>query len=95
MAQWLTAPACPPLRDDMFLVDSHCHLDGLDYKTLHASVEDVLEKAAARDVKFCLAERRSFLSESNTEFIANKRNESFYLLCSTKLLKKYLKITKA
>jgi len=39
----------------MFLVDSHCHLDGLDYKTLHASVDDVLEKAAARDVKFCLA----------------------------------------
>lgn len=55
MAQWPTAPAFPPLRDVMFLVDSHCHLDGLDYKTLHASVDDVLEKAAARDVKFCLA----------------------------------------
>jgi len=39
----------------MFLVDSHCHLDGLDYKTLHESVDDVLEKAALRDVKFCLA----------------------------------------
>lgn len=55
MAHWRTAPASPSLRDIMFLVDSHCHLDGLDYKTLHASVDDVLEKAAARDVKFCLA----------------------------------------
>lgn len=39
----------------MFLVDSHCHLDSLDYQTLHKDVDEVLEKAAARDVKFCLA----------------------------------------
>lgn len=39
----------------MFLVDSHCHLDGLDYETLHQDVSDVLAKAAARDVKFLLA----------------------------------------
>ena len=39
----------------MFLVDSHCHLDGLDYESLHKDVDDVLAKAAARDVKFCLA----------------------------------------
>ncbi|MDU4231556.1 MAG: metal-dependent hydrolase, partial [Klebsiella grimontii] len=39
----------------MFLVDSHCHLDGLDYQALHKDVDDVLAKAAARDVKFCLA----------------------------------------
>jgi TatD DNase family protein len=39
----------------MFLVDSHCHLDGLDYETLHKDVDDVLAKAAARDVKFFLA----------------------------------------
>ena len=39
----------------MFLVDSHCHLDGLDYQSLHKNVDDVLAKAAARDVKFCLA----------------------------------------
>src|SRR5699024_5153009 len=42
-------------RDLMFLVDSHCHLDGLDYESLHKDVDDVLAKAAARDVKFCLA----------------------------------------
>ncbi len=39
----------------MFLVDSHCHLDGLDYESLHKDVDDVLAKAAARDVNFCLA----------------------------------------
>lgn len=39
----------------MFLVDSHCHLDGLDYASLHQDVSDVLAKAAARDVKFMLA----------------------------------------
>ncbi|EBQ4985341.1 metal-dependent hydrolase, partial [Salmonella enterica] len=26
----------------MFLVDSHCHLDGLDYQSLHKDVDDVL-----------------------------------------------------
>ena len=39
----------------MFLVDSHCHLDGLNYETLHKDVDDVVAKAAARDVKFMLA----------------------------------------
>lgn len=39
----------------MFLVDSHCHLDGLNYESLHRDVDDVLAKAAARDVKFMLA----------------------------------------
>ena len=39
----------------MFLVDSHCHLDGLNYETLHQDVADVAAKAAARDVKFMLA----------------------------------------
>lgn len=39
----------------MFIVDSHCHLDALDYDTLHKNVDDVLEKAKQRDVKHCLA----------------------------------------
>lgn len=39
----------------MFLVDSHCHLDSLDYNELHSDVDSVLEKARARDVKFMLA----------------------------------------
>ncbi|XPE46899.1 TatD family hydrolase [Shigella flexneri] len=42
-------------RDIMFLVDWHCHLDGLDYQSLHKDVDDVMAKAAARDVRFALA----------------------------------------
>lgn len=39
----------------MFIVDSHCHLDALDYEKLHKNVDDVLTKAQQRDVKHCLA----------------------------------------
>ncbi len=39
----------------MFLVDSHCHLDSLNYQDLHQDVSDALAKAAAREVKFVLA----------------------------------------
>ncbi|MBN6362619.1 metal-dependent hydrolase [Providencia huaxiensis] len=39
----------------MFVVDSHCHLDCLDYEKLHTNVDDVIAKASARDVHFMLA----------------------------------------
>ncbi|AFP85189.1 metal-dependent hydrolase [secondary endosymbiont of Ctenarytaina eucalypti] len=39
----------------MFLVDSHCHLDSLDYQVLHRDISDVATKARARDVKLMLA----------------------------------------
>ncbi|KER03464.1 metal-dependent hydrolase [Photorhabdus temperata] len=39
----------------MLLVDSHCHLDCLDYDKLHKNVDDVVAKAADREVKFMLA----------------------------------------
>ncbi|MGC6386503.1 metal-dependent hydrolase [Ewingella sp. S1.OA.A_B6] len=39
----------------MFLVDSHCHLDSLDFNELHSGVDAVVEKARERDVKFMLA----------------------------------------
>ncbi|WP_312241008.1 metal-dependent hydrolase [Pantoea sp.] len=39
----------------MFIVDSHCHLDGLDYEKNHRDLDDVIAKAAVRDVKFMLA----------------------------------------
>ena len=38
----------------MFIVDSHCHLDALDYEKLHHNVDDVVEKAKARDVQHLL-----------------------------------------
>ncbi|CDG47471.1 metal-dependent hydrolase [Serratia symbiotica] len=39
----------------MLLVDSHCHLDCLDYQTLHQNVDDALAKAKVRDVGYVLA----------------------------------------
>ena len=29
----------------MFIVDSHCHLDALDYENLHKDIADVVSKA--------------------------------------------------
>lgn len=37
------------------LVDSHCHLDKLDYDKLHTGVDDVLAKAKARGVDYFLS----------------------------------------
>ncbi|MDU8924590.1 YchF/TatD family DNA exonuclease [Pasteurellaceae bacterium LIM206] len=39
----------------MFIVDSHCHLDALDYENLHRDIDDVLAKAKARGVQHMLA----------------------------------------
>ncbi len=39
----------------MLLIDSHCHLDCLDYQQLHHSVDDVLAHARAKGVGFVLA----------------------------------------
>ena len=38
----------------MFIIDSHCHLDALDYENLHQNIDEVIEKAKARDVKHLL-----------------------------------------
>jgi len=38
----------------MFIVDSHCHLDALDYEKLHENVDDVVEKARLRGVRHLL-----------------------------------------
>ncbi|MBV4412099.1 metal-dependent hydrolase [Enterobacteriaceae bacterium YMB-R22] len=62
----------------MFLVDSHCHLDGLDYEKLHANVDDVLAKAASKDVKFCLAVATTLPGYRNMrELIGERENVAF------------------
>ncbi|PPI88777.1 metal-dependent hydrolase [Candidatus Pantoea edessiphila] len=38
----------------MIIVDSHCHLNLLNYKSIHNNIDSVIEKAAARNVKFML-----------------------------------------
>lgn len=39
----------------MFIVDSHCHLDSLDYENLHRDMNDVVEKAKQREVQHMLS----------------------------------------
>ncbi len=62
----------------MFLVDSHCHLDGLDYEKLHQDVDDVLAKAAARDVKFMLAVATTLPGyKAMTQLIGDRPNVAY------------------
>ncbi|MCG6199964.1 TatD family hydrolase [Psychromonas antarctica] len=37
------------------LVDSHCHLDGLDYKNRHKDLADVVSKAAQQGINYLLS----------------------------------------
>ncbi|AMA64672.1 putative deoxyribonuclease YcfH [Candidatus Arsenophonus lipoptenae] len=39
----------------MFLIDSHCHIDCLNYKDKHKNINDVINKAINNDVKYILA----------------------------------------
>lgn len=39
----------------MFLVDSHCHIDMLNYKNIHKNLKDVIKKSFLQKVKFILA----------------------------------------
>lgn len=39
----------------MFLIDSHCHLNQLDYKNNHKNVDDVLKKAHQKGVQMVLS----------------------------------------
>lgn len=40
---------------DLFIIDSHCHLDSLDYETRHKNVDEVIENAKARGVHHFLS----------------------------------------
>ncbi|WP_315710417.1 metal-dependent hydrolase [Brenneria uluponensis] len=62
----------------MLLVDSHCHLDGLDYQSLHKNVTDVLEKAQCRDVGFVLAVATTLTGfRAMAELIGERENVAF------------------
>lgn len=44
----------------MFLVDSHCHLNKLDYKDIHKNISDVLDKACKKGIKLFLSVSTDF-----------------------------------
>lgn len=59
----------------MLLVDSHCHLDSLDYQTLHQNVDDALAKAKARDVGYVLAVATTLPGYRSMTELIGKRND--------------------
>ena len=62
----------------MLLVDSHCHLDSLDYQTLHQNVDDALAKAKACDVGYVLAVATTLPGyRSMTELIGERNDVAF------------------
>lgn len=62
----------------MFLVDSHCHLDCLDYEKLHENIDDVVEKAQQRDVQYMLAVATTLPGfKSMRELIGKRDNIAF------------------
>lgn len=40
---------------NLFIIDTHCHLDALDYETHHKNVDEVIENAKARGVQHFLS----------------------------------------
>ncbi|MGA6363726.1 metal-dependent hydrolase [Proteus penneri] len=58
----------------MFLVDSHCHLDCLDYEKLHENIDDVVEKAQQRDVQYMLAVATTLPSFNRMRELIGKRD---------------------
>lgn len=59
----------------MLLIDSHCHLDSLNYETLHPDVDAVLAYAHAREVKFFLAVATSLDGYSATRQLIGGRSD--------------------
>lgn len=57
----------------MFLIDSHCHIDKLNYILLHKNVEDVLKKSDKNNVKSFLT-----ISTSINNFYKIKKLFSIY-----------------
>lgn len=39
------------MQSDLHIIDSHCHLDALDYETRHRNVDEVIDNAKARGVQ--------------------------------------------
>ncbi|QCI23342.1 YchF/TatD family DNA exonuclease [Buchnera aphidicola] len=64
----------------MFLIDSHCHVDLLNYHSIHSGLEDVLEKSIKSNVKLLLSVSTSI---SNFNYVKNfiKDNKNILLSC--------------
>ncbi|QFQ32525.1 YchF/TatD family DNA exonuclease [Buchnera aphidicola (Aphis fabae)] len=62
----------------MFLIDSHCHLDQLNYNELHKNIEDMLKKSHKNSVKKFLTVSTSISNFYNIKQLFDKYNSVFY-----------------
>ncbi|XBC42109.1 MAG: YchF/TatD family DNA exonuclease [Buchnera aphidicola (Meitanaphis elongallis)] len=64
----------------MFFVDSHCHIDLLNYHNIHLGIEDVLEKSIKNNIKLLLTVSTSI---NNFNYIKSfiKNNKRVLLSC--------------
>ncbi|QIQ41377.1 MAG: YchF/TatD family DNA exonuclease [Buchnera aphidicola (Aphis urticata)] len=62
----------------MFLIDSHCHLDQLNYHSLHKNVEDMLKKSNKNYVKKFLTISTSINNFYNIKKLFDEYNFIFY-----------------
>ncbi|QCI22214.1 TatD family hydrolase [Buchnera aphidicola] len=64
----------------MFLSDSHCHIDRLNYNLLHKNIEDVLDKSYKKHVKYLLAVSTSIKNFYKIQKLS-KNNQSIFYSC--------------
>lgn len=62
----------------MLLIDSHCHLDSLDYQKLHIDIDDVLDKAKACNVGFFLSVSTTLSGFSDMADLIGERENVFF-----------------
>lgn len=62
----------------MFLVDSHCHLNKLNYKNVHKNVSDVLDKAHKKGVKLVLSVSTDLSDYDDMIRIVGNRNDVLF-----------------
>ncbi|CAL4323718.1 Uncharacterized metal-dependent hydrolase YcfH [Buchnera aphidicola (Protaphis terricola)] len=62
----------------MLLIDSHCHLDRLNYHSLHNNIEDMLKKSYKNYVKKFLTVSTSISNFNNIKRLFNQYNYIFY-----------------
>lgn len=62
----------------MLLIDSHCHLDQLNYHSLHNNIEDMIKKSHKNHVKNFLTVSTSINNFYNIKKLFDKYNFIFY-----------------
>ncbi|AWH90439.1 metal-dependent hydrolase [Buchnera aphidicola (Melanaphis sacchari)] len=62
----------------MFLIDSHCHIDRLNYSLLHGSIENMLEKSYRNNIKKFLTISTSINNFNKIKIFLDKYKSIFY-----------------